>query len=68
MPIIKVRLRLTCPPDELAEDPGAIAGTRRGKPALAILPWELYESIVVTLELLSGDDLMAATRGFNRRM
>jgi hypothetical protein len=38
IPIIKARDRLTSLPEELSEDPGAIAVTRRGEPALAILP------------------------------
>lgn len=62
MPIIKARDRLTSLPEELAEEPGAIAVTRRGEPVLAILPWELYESIVETLEILSDEGLMAALR------
>jgi prevent-host-death family protein len=62
LPIIKARDRLTSLPEELAEEPGAIAVTRRGEPVLAILPWELYESIVETLEILSDEELMAALR------
>jgi prevent-host-death family protein len=62
IPIIKARDRLTSLPEELAEEPGAIAVTRRGEPVLAILPWDLYESIVETLEILSDEDLMAALR------
>ena len=62
MPIIKARDRLTSLPEELAEEPGAIAVTRRGEPVLAILPWELYESIVETLEILSDEELMVALR------
>jgi len=39
-----------------------VAVTKRGKPALAILPWELYESIAETLEILEDKDLMAVLR------
>ena len=60
IPIIKARDRLTSLPEELIEEPGAIAVTRRGEPVLAILPWDLYESIMETLEILSDEDLMAA--------
>ena len=56
------RHELTSLPERLAEQPGAIAVTRRGKPVLAILPWELYESIVETLEILGDDALMDALR------
>ena len=62
MPIIKARDRLTSLPEELAEEPGAIAVTRRGEPVLAILPWDLYESIMETLEILGDEELMAALR------
>jgi prevent-host-death family protein len=62
LPIIKARDKLTSLPEELAEEPGAIAVTRRGEPVLAILPWDLYESIMETLEILSDEELMAALR------
>jgi prevent-host-death family protein len=62
IPIIKARDRLTSLPEELAEEPGAIAVTRRGEPVLAILPWDLYESIMETLEILSDEGLMASLR------
>jgi antitoxin YefM len=62
IPIIKARDRLTSLPEELSEEPGAIVVTRRGEPVLAILPWDLYESIVETLEILGDEDLMAALR------
>jgi antitoxin YefM len=62
IPIIKARDRLTSLPEELSEEPGAIAVTRRGEPVLAILPWGLYESIVETLEILSDEELMGALR------
>ena len=62
IPIIKVRDKLTSLPEELEREPGAIAVTRRGEPVLAILPWELYESIVETLEILGDEELVAALR------
>ena len=62
LPIIKAREKLTSLPEELAERPGAVAVTRRGEPVLAILSWELYESIVETLEILGDADLMAQLR------
>jgi PHD/YefM family antitoxin component YafN of YafNO toxin-antitoxin module len=39
-----------------------MAVTRRGKPVLAILPWELYESVMETLEILGDADLMRQVR------
>ncbi|MFA6450014.1 MAG: type II toxin-antitoxin system Phd/YefM family antitoxin [bacterium] len=60
--ISKARNELTDLPRRLAKNPGAVAVTRRGKPVLAILPWELYESIVETLEVMSDVKLMDALR------
>jgi len=36
--------------------------TRDGKPIMAILSWEMYESIMETLEVLGDAELMAAFR------
>ena len=38
--------------------------TKRGDwmPVLTILPWNLYESLVETLDILEDEDLMAALR------
>ena len=47
--------------DRNPETPG-VTITRHGKPVLAVLPWDLYESIVETLEVMSDPDLMAAIR------
>ena len=62
IPITEARHELTSLPERLAAKPGAVAVTRRGKPVLAIMPWELYESIVETLEIMGDKDLMAAVR------
>jgi len=62
VPIIKARDKLTSLPEELERKPGAIAVTRRGEPVLAILSWELYESIIETLEILGDEDLTTALR------
>ncbi len=56
------RHELTSLLERLAEQPGAVAVTRRGKPVLAILPWDLYESIVETLEILGDEALMDVLR------
>lgn len=36
--------------------------TRRGKPVLAILPWEVYEGFLETLDIMADAELMAALR------
>ena len=40
----------------------AIRITRRGRPVLAVMPWELYESIVETLDVLGDPDMVSALR------
>ena len=62
IPITEARHELTSLPERLAKEPGAVSVTRRGKPVLAILPWEFYESIMETLEILGDPDLMASIR------
>ncbi len=34
----------------------AIPVTRQGKPVLALVPWELYDSLMETLEILSDKE------------
>ncbi len=64
IPITQARHELSRLPEEFAADDAsdAIAITRRGKPVLAVLPWDLYDSLVETLEILGDEDLMAALR------
>lgn len=40
--------------------PEAVTVTRSGKPILAILPYEAYEALLETLEVLGDPELMAA--------
>jgi len=60
MSISEARQELTSLPDQLEKDQQTIAVTRRGRPVLAVLPWELYESLVETLEILGDEKLMRA--------
>lgn len=62
IPITDVRGELTSLPQQLSEAHETVAVTRRGKPVLAILPWEEYEALVETLDILSDAELMAALR------
>ena len=64
MPIIEARKKLTLLPEQFEKDPKAksVTVTRRGKPVLAIMPYELYEAIVETLEIMGDEELMAALR------
>lgn len=61
--ITKARQALLDLPERLAKEPDkAVSITRRGRPVLALLPWELYESIIETLEVLSDPEMTAALR------
>lgn len=60
--ISDVRARLLELPEELEKESAVIAVTRRGRSVLAILPWDVYESLEETLEVLGDEELMAALR------
>ena len=61
--ISEARRALLDLPEKLARTPDrAVTITRRGQPVLAILPWEFYESIVETLEILGDPELVTALR------
>jgi len=64
MPIIEARKRLTSLPEEFEKEPEteAVAVTRRGRPVLALMSWDVYESIVETLEIMGDRGLMADLR------
>src|SRR6266404_5323868 len=62
IPIAKARDELTSLPERLTENSETLAVTRRGKPVLAVMPWELYESIIETLEIMGDQQLMASLR------
>ena len=50
-------------PEKLARAPErAISITRRGRPVLAVMPWEFYESLVETLDVLSDPEMASALR------
>ena len=64
MPIIEARNKLTSLPETLQAQPelGAIAVTRRGQPVLAVMSWELYESLLETLEVMGDAQLVPLLR------
>lgn len=64
LPIMEARKQLTSLPELLVHNGQVDVAeiTRRGKPVLAVIPWELYESIVETLEVLGDRDLLQLLR------
>ena len=59
--MMEARKQLTSLPETLLHDGQleVLEITRRGKPVLAVLPWELYEAISETLEVMGDKELMA---------
>ena len=49
---------LTRLPEELASDlePGALTVTPHGEPVLAVLPYDFYQSLMETLEIMGDHD------------
>ena len=60
--ITEARNRLTSMPESLEKEPRTVAVTRNGKPVLAILPWDLYESLEETIEIIGDPRLMKQVR------
>jgi prevent-host-death family protein len=62
IPIVQARAMLSQLPERLSAENRAVALTRHGKPVLAVMPWELFESIMETMEIMGDADMMAALR------
>lgn len=60
--ITEARKALNTLPEELAQTHATVAVTRRGKPVLAILDWDLFEGMLETMEILADPELMAQIR------
>ncbi len=60
LPIIEARNQLTAIPKKFEDEPqmGPITITRRGKPVMTLLPHDLYEAIMETLEITTDPALM----------
>lgn len=62
--IMEARKQLTSLPETLMHNGqvDVLEVTRRGKPVLAVMPWELYEAVAETLEVMGDKDLMSQLR------
>ena len=56
--MVNARRELTRLPERLEASPMTVSVTRRGKPVLAIMSWEDYETIAETLEMLSDEEAL----------
>ncbi len=70
LPIMEARKQLTSLPEMLRHDGeiDVIEVTRRGKPVLAVMPWDLYEAVTETLEVMEDQELLAQLRQSIREM
>lgn len=62
IPIAEARSKLPMLCKELTDQRQAIAITVRGVPALAVMPWDLFESIMATMDIMGDPEMMAALR------
>ena len=60
--ISEARAKFLDLPDSLGNSKEVLQVTRRGKPVLAVIPWEVYESLLETLEVMADPEAMAAIR------
>lgn len=62
--IMEARKQLTSLPETLMHEGqvDVLEITRRGKPVLAVMPWELYVAVSETLEVMGDKELMAQLR------
>ena len=64
LPMMEARKQLTSLRETLRHDDeiDVMEITRRGKPVLAVMPWELYDAITETLEVMGNKELRALLR------
>ena len=62
IPIVKARAMLSQLPERLSSENRAAALTRHGKPVLAVMPWDLFETLMETMEIMGDAEMMAALR------
>ncbi len=62
LPITEGRAKLTQIANDLVGSQDAVTVTNRGKPMMTLIGYEMYESIMESLEIMSDPDLMAQLR------
>ena len=62
MSIAKARAMMSQLPEILSSENQAMAVTRHGKPVMAMMSWDLFESIMETMDIMGDPDLMTALR------
>lgn len=62
LPISEARNQLNRMSDELKQKQECVQVTKNGHPVLAIMPWELYESLIETIEVMMDPEVMEVLR------
>lgn len=64
LPITEARARIMKLADAVAHvnDPEVVTITKRGRPVMAVLPYEAYETLMETLAILGDRELTEALR------
>ena len=62
LPITEARARLTQIANDLAASQDTVTVTNRGRPVMTLIGYEMYESIMESLEIMSDPALMAQLR------
>ena len=62
LPITEARARLTQIANDLVDSQDTVTVTNRGKPMMTLIGYEMYESIMETLEIMGDPALMAQLR------
>lgn len=62
LPITEARARLTQIANDLAASQDTVTVTSRGRPVMTLIGYEMYESIMESLEIMSDPALMAQLR------
>ena len=62
LPISEARARLTQIANDLVDSQDTVTVTKRGKPVMTLIGYEMHESIIESLEVTSDPDLMAQLR------
>ena len=62
LPITEARARLTQIANDLVDSQDTVTVTNRGKPMMILVGYEMYESIMESLEIMSDPDLIVQLR------
>ena len=62
IPIEEARVMFSELPERLSAENRAAALTRHGEPVLAVMPWDLFETLMETMEIMGDAEMMAALR------